>query len=67
LHEHFRKREVNRINHRKEFFRVGVKEIEDVVKQNHGAIVDFVYSAPAEEFYASCQIAAADESDAAAS
>ena len=32
LHRHFRDRELNKVNHRKEFFRVDIDEIEEVVK-----------------------------------
>ena len=41
LHRHFRDRELNKVNHRKEFFRVDIDEIEEVVKNNHNNTVEF--------------------------
>ena len=41
LHNHFRDREVNKVNHRKEFFNVDLEEVEQVVKENHNNTVKF--------------------------
>lgn len=49
LHEHFRERQVNLVNNRKEFFHVALEEIEGVVRNLHGDI-SFVRTAAAEEF-----------------
>lgn len=42
LHKHFRDREINKVNHRKEFFKVSIDEIESVVKTNHNNTVEFI-------------------------
>jgi hypothetical protein len=49
LHAKFADRRINRINHRKEFFRVSLEEIADAVRAFHGEI-DFITEAEAEEF-----------------
>ncbi|HFM5839951.1 TPA: DUF4041 domain-containing protein, partial [Enterococcus faecium] len=41
LHNHFRKQEVNKINQRKEFFKVSLDEIEKVVLENYNGTVTF--------------------------
>ena len=56
LHQHFRDREVNKVNHRKEFFRVPLREIEEVVKENFNATVTFTEVALAEEYRESLKI-----------
>lgn len=50
LHSTFRDYEVNKINHRKEFFKVPLAEIETVVKSNHNATVHFTQIAEAREY-----------------
>ena len=57
LHQHFRDREVNKVNHRKEFFRVSLREIEEVVKENFNATVTFTEVALAEEYRESLKLA----------
>ena len=42
LHHYFEKQRVNKINNRKEFFRVDLEEIKKVVLENHNATVNFV-------------------------
>lgn len=42
LHQYFDKNRVNRINPRKEFFRVNLDEIKETVLKNHNATVKFV-------------------------
>lgn len=49
LHRKFGDRRVNRVNERKEFFRVSVEEIEQVVRQHHGE-VRFTLAAEAAEY-----------------
>lgn len=56
LHQHFRKHEVNKVNPRKEFFRVNLKDIEEVVKENHNATVEFTLIAKAEQYRESVRI-----------
>ncbi|MFZ1687179.1 MAG: DUF4041 domain-containing protein [Flavobacteriales bacterium] len=50
LHRKFSDRRVNRINHRKEFFRVSLDEIADVVRQHTNAEIQFTALAEAREF-----------------
>ena len=49
IHRILEKRSVNRINTRKEFFNVSLKEIENIVK-NHNANAEFIRVPIAEEF-----------------
>lgn len=53
LHRHFRSREINKVNHRKEFFRVNIDEIEHVVKTEHNNTVEFTKIAQAEQYWES--------------
>lgn len=50
LHNTFKDKRVNMVNPRKEFFRVSLDEIVDVVKQNFNATVEFTMVAKAEQF-----------------
>lgn len=50
LHNTFKDKRVNMVNTRKEFFRVSLDEIIDVVKQNFNATVEFTMTAKAEQF-----------------
>jgi len=50
LHDHFADRALNKVNKRKEFFRVNLDEIERVVRENHNAIVEFTKIAKAEDY-----------------
>lgn len=50
LHNTFKTKRVNMVNARKEFFRVSLDEIVDVVKQNFNATVEFTMTAKAEQF-----------------
>jgi hypothetical protein len=50
LHERFSSRAINKINPRKEFFKVDLSEIEDVVKKHHNAVVEFTRIAKAEDY-----------------
>lgn len=49
LHRLLHQRRVNRINERKEFFRVSLTEIADAVVANHGAI-EFLHEAEAKDY-----------------
>jgi hypothetical protein len=49
LHRLFHHRRLNRINERKEFFRVTLTEIAEAVQANHGEI-DFLHEAEAQEY-----------------
>lgn len=50
LHNVFQHRRVNKINQRKEFFRVELSEIERIIKRNHHEAVHFDYSHTAEDY-----------------
>jgi hypothetical protein len=50
LHKALAHKKVNKVNDRKEFFRVQLSEIEELVKRNHNKTVEFTKLAEAEEF-----------------
>ena len=50
LHRYFEKKSVNRVNPRKEFFRVSLDEIEKVVKENYNNTVEFTKIPVATEY-----------------
>lgn len=50
LHKAFSERRVNKVNERKEFFRVELSEIATVVKRNHNKTVEFTKLANADEY-----------------
>lgn len=50
LHDHFRKNQVNKVNNRKEFYNVDLKEIEDIVLKEFNETVEFTYEPKAEQF-----------------
>lgn len=50
LHNAFAEYRVNRVNTRKEFFKVPLEEIERVVRENHDRTVDFQYIPAAEQY-----------------
>lgn len=50
LHREFEDRKVNLVNQRREFFRVSIEEIEEVVKKNYDKTVDFVATPDAEQY-----------------
>lgn len=50
LHQHFDAQRVNRVNLRKEFFRVDLDEIKKVILENHNATVQFVETPDAVEY-----------------
>lgn len=56
LHKTFRSKEVNKVNQRKEFFKVDLAEIEKVVKQYHNATVTFTMVAEAKQYRESLKI-----------
>ncbi|MFI3131845.1 DUF4041 domain-containing protein [Mammaliicoccus sciuri] len=53
LHNHFRDRELNKVNHRKEFFNVHVDEIEELVIKEHNNTVEFVKIPIADQYWES--------------
>lgn len=50
LHQAFADYRVNKVNNRKEFYKIPLKEIEKLVKQYHDKTVTFEYIAPAEQY-----------------
>lgn len=56
LHKAFSDKRVNAMNNRKEFFRVSLKEIEQVVKENHDKTVDFCYEFSAQQYRETMQL-----------
>ena len=50
LHNTFREYEVNKVNHRKEFFSIPLEKIEKVVTEHHNATVQWTYDVAAEEY-----------------
>ena len=50
LHHAFDNKKVNMINNRKEFFNVKLEEIEQVVKENHDKLVEFIKTPDAEQY-----------------
>lgn len=50
LHNTFRDYEVNKVNHRKEFFSIPLEKIKKVVTEHHNATVQWTYDAAAEEY-----------------
>ena len=50
LHKAFEERKINMVNNRKEFFRVGLDEIEEVVKRNYEKAVEFCKIPSAEQY-----------------
>lgn len=53
LHNYFRDKEVNKVNPRKEFFKVDLQEIKDIVLKEHNDTVHFTDLAVAEQYYES--------------
>lgn len=56
LHQKFAKQSVNRVNLRKEFFHVSLKEIETVVKENYNNTTTFTYVPVAKEYNETLEI-----------
>lgn len=56
LHKEFEKYQVNKINPRKEFFRVSLDEITQKVNENHDKTVEFTKLAEAEDYRKSLQL-----------
>lgn len=50
LHQAFADRKLNFVNQRREFFRVSLDEIKRVVKENFDQSVEFIETAPAEQY-----------------
>jgi hypothetical protein len=59
LHQSFKQHELNKVNARKEFFKLPLEEIKTVVMENHNATVTFVIEPVAEEYRRSLQLSKA--------
>lgn len=59
LHRHFADRQVNKVNARKEFFKVDLEEIKQLVLTHHNATVHFVDMPEAAEYRETLQLEAA--------
>ncbi|MGN9233719.1 DUF4041 domain-containing protein [Atopobiaceae bacterium HCP3S3_D6] len=57
LHRRFENRKVNLVNGRREFFRVSLEEIKQVVKENYDKTVEFVDIPDAEQYRVSLKMA----------
>ncbi len=58
LHHHFQSQQVNKVNSRKEFFKVDLEEIKKLVIENHNATVQFVDIPEATEYRETLRIEA---------
>ena len=56
LHKHFENCKVNKVNPRKEFFRVSLDEVEQVVKENYNGTVEFTKIAEAYQYRESLRL-----------
>lgn len=56
LHKRFDKQRVNKVNHRKEFFKITIDDVKQIVEENKGAVHSFVEKAKAEEYYDTLKI-----------
>lgn len=56
LHNAFADKRVNMVNNRKEFYRVSLEDIEDVVKQNYDRTAEFSYIPTAQQYRESLKV-----------
>lgn len=63
LHHHFQKQQVNKVNARKEFFKVELDEIKKLVLENHNATVQFVDVPDAVEYRETLRIEQSSDSN----
>lgn len=61
LHKHFRKEEINKVNHRKEFFKVSLEDIKELITKEYNDTVHFIDTAEAEQYYESINIESREE------
>ena len=64
LHQAFADRRVNRVNPRREYFRVSLEEIKEVVRKNHDKTVEFLDTAQAQQYRESLLMAQNEGADA---
>ena len=63
LHQTFRSNQGNKVNPRKEFYRVDLEVIKKVVKENHNATVQFIDIPDAEEYRETLRIERQDKAE----
>ena len=51
LHERFNNNRVNKVNMRKEFFRISIDDVKQIVEENKGQVHSFIEHPDAEEYY----------------
>lgn len=51
LHNRFDKQRVNKVNMRKEFFRISIDDVKKIVEENKGQVHSFIEHPDAEEYY----------------
>lgn len=56
LHERFDKQRVNKVNRRKEFFRISMDDVKQIVEENKGAVHSFVERPDNEEYFDTLKI-----------
>ena len=56
LHQKFDKQRVNKVNNRKEFFKLSSEDIENIVKENKNKTYSFTLEAEAFEYYETLQV-----------
>ena len=56
LHQAFASRRVNQVNQRREYFRVSLEEIKEVVRKNHDKTVEFINVPEAQQYRESCRM-----------
>ena len=56
LHKYFKKQEANKVNQRKEFFKVNLEEIKELVHNEYNNTVHFTDLAAAEQYFESLKI-----------
>lgn len=56
LHQRFADRRVNKVNNRKEYFHVSIKQIENVLEEYKDLTVDFTENPDASEYHQSLAI-----------
>ncbi len=57
LHQAFQTTRLNKVNHRKEFFRADIKDIESIIRASFDATVEFSHEAPADQYRESIRMA----------
>ena len=62
LHQHFRQYQVNKVNPRKEFYKVDLDDVKKVVLENHNATVEFITIADAYDYRETLRLEAESES-----